>query len=168
MCYRCGRFGHPEVRCQHDHICLQCGKAKHERECTRWCVNCKKAGHSCLARDCEVWPKEKEICRIKVEREVSYSQARQHYDQTHDPPVLKVYATVVRMPSTVGKMDEQLKDKVGRLETKVGEIISLLEQLLKNKLILMLSVMVVNMWRPDRLLRRLNLTQPRRQRDLRT
>ena len=133
MCYRCGRFGHPEGRCQHDQICLQCGKAKHDGECARWCVNCKKAGHSCLARDCEVWQKEKEICRIKVEREVSYSQARQHYDQTHDPPVLKAYATVVRTPSAVGKQDEELKDKVGRLETKVGEMISLLEQLLKKQ-----------------------------------
>ena len=133
LCYRCGRFGHPEVRCQHDPICLQCGKAKHEGECTRWCVNCKKAGHSCLARDCEVWQKEKEICRIKVEHEVSYSQARQHYDRTHDPPVLKAYAAVARTPSAASKHDDELKDKVGRLEAKLGEMMSLLEQLLKKQ-----------------------------------
>ena len=133
LCYRCGRFGHPEARCQHDQICLQCGKAKHEGECTRWCVNCKQAGHSCLARDCEVWQKEKEICRIKVEHEVSYSQARQQYDKTHEPPVLKAYAAVARIPSAASKHDEELKDKVGRLETKLGEMMNLLEQLLKKQ-----------------------------------
>ena len=132
LCYRCGRFGHPEARCQHDQICLKCGQAKHEGECNSWCVNCKKAGHSCLARDCEVWQKEKEICRIKVEREMSYSQARQHYEKLHEPPVLQAYAAVARTPSAASKHDEELKDKVGRLETKLGEMISLLEQLLRK------------------------------------
>ena len=129
MCYRCGRYGHPEARCRNEPMCLQCGKGKHEGECTRWCTNCKKAGHSCLSRECEVWVKEKEICRIKVEQELSYVQARRQYESSHvpTPPVLKGYAAVARTPSAASKQDDEMKDKVGRLEKQMGEMIELLK-----------------------------------------
>ena len=133
MCYRCGRFGHPEVRCQNDRVCLQCGKPRHDGTCTKWCVNCKKDGHSCLARECEVWMKEKDICRIKVEQELSYAQARKQYEATHEPPVLKAYAAVARTPSVASKHEEALKEKVDSLEKRVGEMITLLETLVRRQ-----------------------------------
>lgn len=133
MCYRCGRFGHPEVRCQNAQICLQCGKTQHDGTCTKWCVNCKKDGHSCLARECEVWMKEKDICRIKTEQELSYAQARRQYEATHEPPVLKAYATVARTPSAASKYEEALKEKVDSLEKRVGEMIALLETFVRKQ-----------------------------------
>ena len=141
MCYQCGRFGHPEVRCQNAKTCLQCGKGTHDGECVRWCINCKKTGHSCLSRECEVWVKEKEICRIKTDQELSYFQARKQYETTHETPVLRAYAAVVRtpsaapsaIPSTTNKHEEDLKEKVSKLEKKVGEMVSLLQQLLNKQ-----------------------------------
>ena len=141
LCRNCGRFGHPEGRCENDQICLQCGQSKHEasQPCTQKCVNCKKVGHSCLARDCEVWKREKEICRIKVEQELSYIQAKKQYEKTHEPPVLKAYSTVTRTPSVAQKHEEglkaevgSLKTQVGMLEKKLGEMMTLLEKVLKQ------------------------------------
>ena len=134
MCFKCGRFGHPEVRCTREKICLRCGKKAHEGECELWCVNCEKPGHACSARECEVWMKEKEICRIKTEQDVSYPQARKLYDDTHPsaPTNLRSFASVVRQSSVMNKQEEELRDKVERLETKVSEMITLMKELLSN------------------------------------
>ena len=53
MCYGCGRFGRPQLKCPSDPLCLRCGMGKHDGECDAKCINCKKDGHSCLSRDCE-------------------------------------------------------------------------------------------------------------------
>ena len=34
ICYRCGKFGHPEVKCTNDQKCLNCGDNKHAGDCT--------------------------------------------------------------------------------------------------------------------------------------
>ena len=133
MCFKCGRFGHTEERCQRDRICLKCGQGRHEGECAPHCVNCQKTDHSCQSRQCEVWVKEKEICRIKVEQEISFIQARQQYETLHEPPVLRAYAATVRTTSAAPKPDDDLKEKVGKLERKVGELVTLLHQLLRKE-----------------------------------
>ena len=139
LCYQCGRFGRPQARCENDKICLQCGQSEHAGSCTRKCVNCKKVGHSCLSRDCEVWQREKDICKIKVEQDLSYMQAKQQYEKTHEPPVLKAYATVTRTPSVANKHEQELKaevgtlkNQVGMLEKKMGDMMTLLERVLKQ------------------------------------
>ena len=82
-----------------------------------------------------MWKKEKEICKIKVENELSYPQARKQYEKEHDPPVLRSYATVVRSPSAAplppSKQDE-LQEKVEQLEKRVEEVLTLLKQLVAN------------------------------------
>lgn len=103
------------------------------------CVNCQKTGHSCLSHECEVWIREKDICRIKVEQELSYAQARKQYEASHEPPKLKAYATVTRSPSAASKREEELKSEVGTLKTQVGtlekklcEVLTLLEKVVKQ------------------------------------
>ena len=138
MCYRCGKFGHPEGTdekgCKKPRICLRCGQSPHEGICDQRCANCGKSDHSCQARTCEEWVKEKAICRIKVEQEVSFAQAKQQYEAQHDPPppVLRAYAATVRANS-VTKQDDELKEKVEKLEKKVGELVTLLQQLLAKQ-----------------------------------
>ena len=81
-----------------------------------------------------LWLKEKKkICRIKVEREISFAQAREHYKSLHEPPPLKAYAATVRTPSAANKHDDDLREKVGKLEQTVGELVSLIHQLLKKQ-----------------------------------
>ena len=132
MCYRCGEYGHPESRCNNQKRCLKCGGEEHGGDCHTKCLSCDSTDHSCRSRECPRWVKEKAICDMKVEHEVSYAEARRRYNSTQQPPTLKSYAEVVRVPSEQpGGSD--LKDKVERLEKKIDKmadlILSLTQQL---------------------------------------
>ena len=128
LCFHCGQFGHPELRCKNPKRCLTCGEAAHEGDCSRKCLSCGDKGHSCRSRDCPRWQKEKEICKLKVEFEISYAEARRKYEASYQPPLLQSYAEVVRKPSDKpGESD--LRDKVGKLEQKIDEMTGLLAKM---------------------------------------
>ena len=126
ICYQCGKFGHPEVRCTNDAKCLRCGDGKHSGDCVEKCANCSQLGHSCLSRKCEVWQREKDICTLKVEKEIPYGQARKIYESAHQPPALQGYADVVRTPSINKQSDLEMKGNVERLEQKLDELTKIL------------------------------------------
>ena len=134
MCYGCGHFGHSEMRCSKPKVCLQCGQGQHEGECEKWCLNCSKPGHSCLARECEIWQREKEICRIKSEEDVSYAQARKMYKDTHNTPQLqRSYATALRTPSAMSKQEDEMKERVSKMEEAMKEMITLMKSILAKQ-----------------------------------
>lgn len=133
QCRNCGQFGHSEKACTILKRCLDCGEQAHEGSCDRKCLSCGDTGHTCLSRDCARWKKEKEICRLKVEHEVSYFEARRQYEESHQPPpLLQPYSDVVRMPTvSQGRDDQDLREKVERLERKIDELTPLIARLSK-------------------------------------
>ena len=58
--------------------CLVCGKDKHEGQCEgpKLCSDCN-GPHASLAKDCPVWQKAKEIKCVRVEKCISFPEARQ-------------------------------------------------------------------------------------------
>ena len=54
VCHKCGKFGHDELRCNAEAICLNCGDMQHEGSCQAKCVSCGKSVHSCRSRECSV------------------------------------------------------------------------------------------------------------------
>ena len=66
-CFICNKFGHTSQRCKVNAKCTGCGKDKHEGQCEgpKLCSNCP------------VWQKEKEIQRVRVEKHISFQEARQ-------------------------------------------------------------------------------------------
>ena len=76
-CFNCNKFGHTSQRCRTTAKCQRCGEDKHEEQCDGplRCSNCK-GPHAVSAKDCPVW-KEKEIQRIRVEKRISFPEARQ-------------------------------------------------------------------------------------------
>ena len=77
--------------------------------------------------------KEKEICRIKTEQDISYPQARKQYETYHDQPTpagARTFATAVRTPSVMGKQEEELREKVNKLETQMTEMITMMKEML--------------------------------------
>uniref|UniRef100_UPI003AF53F94 hypothetical protein n=1 Tax=Thiolapillus sp. TaxID=2017437 RepID=UPI003AF53F94 len=82
-CFNCNKFGHTSQRCRTTAKCQRCGKDKHEEQCEGplICSNCK-GPHAVSAKDCPVWKKEKEIQRIRVEKRISFPEARQLVEAT--------------------------------------------------------------------------------------
>ena len=77
-CFNCKNFGHTSQRCKVAAKCTGCGKDKHEGQCEgpKLCSNCN-GPHASSAKDCPVWQKEKEIQRVRVEKRISFPEARQ-------------------------------------------------------------------------------------------
>ena len=77
-CFNCNKFVHTSQRCKDAAKCTGCGKDKHEGQCDgpKLCSNCNSP-HASSAKDCPVWQKEKEIQRVRVEKRISFPEARQ-------------------------------------------------------------------------------------------
>ena len=76
-CFNCNKFGHTSQRRKVATKCPGCGKDKHEGQCEgpKLCSNCY-GPHASSAKDCPVWQKE-EFQRVRVEKRISFSEARQ-------------------------------------------------------------------------------------------
>ena len=77
-CFNCNKFGHTSQSCKVAAKCPGCGKDKHDDRCEepKLCSNCN-GPHASSAKDCPVWQKEKEIQRVRVEKRISFPEARQ-------------------------------------------------------------------------------------------
>ena len=74
-CFNCNKSGHTSQRCK---VAAGCGKDKHEGQCEgpKLCSNCN-GPHASSAKDCPVWQKEEEIQCVRVEKRISFPEARQ-------------------------------------------------------------------------------------------
>ena len=89
------KFGHMSQRCKVAAKCPGCGKDKHDGRCEgpKLCSNCN-GPHTSSAKDCPVWQKENEFQRVRVEKRISFPEARQ-LAETKMPTVVsggKTYA----------------------------------------------------------------------------
>ena len=77
-CFNCNKSGHTSQRCKVAAKCTGCGKDKREGQCEgpKLCANCN-GPHASSAKDCPVWQKEREIQRVRVEKRISFPEARQ-------------------------------------------------------------------------------------------
>ena len=77
-CFNCNKFGHTSQRCKVAAKCTGCGRYKHEGQCEgpKLCSNCN-GPHASSAKDCPVWQKDKEIQRVRLEKRISFPEARQ-------------------------------------------------------------------------------------------
>ena len=133
ICHKCGHFGHAEARCSAEAVCLNCSGERHEGQCQPKCVNCGQEGHSCRSRECSMWKQEREICELKVDRDVSYAHARRLYAETHQAPTIRPYASVVRGQGDAPGPDAGLRGRVEKIEQKLDKLISLLDKLLSQQ-----------------------------------
>ena len=77
-CFRCQRFGHGKNKCNADPICHRCAQPEHEGTPCRSHDKCANCGgdHASSSKDCPNWQREKQICEIKVNRNITYPEAR--------------------------------------------------------------------------------------------
>lgn len=126
-CFNCQRFGHHESNCPVDpgSVCENCGTGGHEHHTSQCknppkCVNCGK-DHLSKSNICEIWKKEKEIMKIKVNKNVTYLEAKKLYEsqqpQINFSTIVQSLSTKPEMKSVNTQYDE--KDTVIHPNTRI-------------------------------------------------
>ena len=90
-CFNCQRFGHNSFSCKSQPNCSKCGESHKVEQCNSnytKCANCSE-DHSSLSKDCRYYIREKEIINIKVNKDVSFSRAKEIYNQTFNIDIQK-------------------------------------------------------------------------------
>ncbi|KFM75518.1 Nucleic-acid-binding protein from mobile element jockey, partial [Stegodyphus mimosarum] len=83
-CFQCQRFGHSKISCRGKLTCARCAMVGHDSDtCTAapLCINCK-GEHPAFSRSCPKWKLEKEIQTTKVNKKISYAEARRLVQST--------------------------------------------------------------------------------------
>ena len=100
-CFNCQRFAHHENNCPVDigSVCDKCGEGNYSHipsKCPNpiQCVNCGQ-NHLSRSNDCEIWKKEKEIMRIKVTKNITYSEAKKEFEQTPEVTFSRIVQSAV-------------------------------------------------------------------------
>ncbi|XP_055590550.1 uncharacterized protein LOC129742647 [Uranotaenia lowii] len=89
LCFKCAEYGHGKNKCPSSStICLRCSKEHEKAEnlpCTNtaFCKNCN-GSHTPVTRDCPKYKEEEEaIIKIKVDRDISFSEALNIYRESN-------------------------------------------------------------------------------------
>ena len=100
-CFQCQEFGHSKKFCKKSLRCWKCGKEGHDgNDCSaenKCCVNCK-GDHYSSSKTCPVWILEKEIQRVKTEKNLPYGEAKRLVSPPSSSPATSSYASAVRSP----------------------------------------------------------------------
>ncbi|GFT57516.1 putative RNA-directed DNA polymerase from transposon X-element [Trichonephila clavipes] len=106
-CFRCQSYGHGTASCRGVATCNKCSSTEHASEaCTterRKCANCK-GEHAAYSKICPKWQQEKEIQRIKVLENISYSEAKKRVVNILPPRASTSYANA---PITNNLIDQE-------------------------------------------------------------
>ena len=97
-CIKCQIFGHGKGQCNGKLKCFKCSEEDHEGfSCNNnpKCSNCGQP-HMASSKDCQYFQKEKEIQKVKSEKNISYPEARRFVSAANDSSVQKSYASVAK------------------------------------------------------------------------
>ena len=98
-CFQCQEFGHSKKFCKKQLRCWKCGSEGHDgSDCSvenKCCVNCK-GDHYSSSKSCPVWIIEKEIQRVKTEKNLPYGEAKRLVSTPSSSPATSSYASAVR------------------------------------------------------------------------
>ncbi len=83
-CFNCQKFGHGQNACSQKALCARCGLEGHkDTDCPESqpkCANCS-GNHPAYSRQCPEWIKQQAIIKIKTERNISFSEAKNLFTQ---------------------------------------------------------------------------------------
>ncbi|XP_058448706.1 uncharacterized protein LOC131428679 [Malaya genurostris] len=90
LCYNCGKFGHGSRSCSQPPACLNCSgthTSNKENPCNApsKCGNCS-GNHPTRYRKCPAYMKEEEIIKLKVTKNISFSEARAFFKNNTSEP----------------------------------------------------------------------------------
>ena len=101
-CFKCHRYGLGENACRGKVTRARCLQVDHEsKTCTNaiYCANCK-GSHFAYSRECSKWKQEKQVQQVRVEKQVSFPEARRLVETRSGAVAGKSYATAVKVSTT--------------------------------------------------------------------
>lgn len=113
LCFRCANYGHTKKKCDNTkftEVCLNCS-TQHDHpvgencQNTPFCKHCQE-GHTPISKICRVYQEEQAIIKTKVDRGLSYGEARANFREANKATT---YANVLQNRL---RNDESEKDKV--------------------------------------------------------
>ena len=106
-CFQCQEFGHSKKFCKKQLRCWKCGSEGHDgSDCSaenKCCVNCK-GDHYSSSKSCPVWIIEKEIQRVKTEKNLPYGEAKRLVSPPSSSPATSSYASAVSLYVEAGEL----------------------------------------------------------------
>jgi hypothetical protein len=124
-CQHCLEFGHTKNRCGKQIIrCKKCSNEIHDGDCSSKCFHCDppKDHHSAFSRDCPVMKHEVDICRLKVDQNISFKAAREQLA----PQRGRNYAEAVKsgLPDTnaIFYESEKLQNQIDEYEAAIADM----------------------------------------------
>lgn len=97
-CFNCQRFGHLKKHCKRNAVCPRCGTEGHElTTCDKEmkCINCN-GNHLSFSKVCPKYIEEKEIQKVKTQKNISYQEARKITLSQSSIYNVKNYAEVIK------------------------------------------------------------------------
>ena len=101
-CFNCQKFGHGQNTCRNKQTCARCGQFDHDsKSCHNdiVCTNCKGV-HFAYSRECPRWKTEKQVQQVKVEKHLSFPDARKLVEATSPVTAGKSYAVAIKVSMT--------------------------------------------------------------------
>lgn len=121
QCYKCWEFGHTKIRCSKKDVCGTCSG---EHINTRGvlchlpvnCYKCKINEHPVSSRKCPYYVAENNIAKLRVDRGMTYGEAKKHYElqtshatqrETNDTVSNQMYQNFKTMEERLNKQQEE-------------------------------------------------------------
>ena len=141
-CFNCQKYGHNKRFCKNEPKCAKCGQAGHEdHECENEakCANCN-GDHPAYVRSCPKWKIEKEIMKVKYQKNIPFHEARQQVEGPVTDTSKNSYATVskshqwtsnIKAPNTLKTEEEWLTHTIDSLLKRLDAIKKSMDPVLK-------------------------------------
>ena len=130
-CFNCQKYGHNKRFCKNEAKCGQAGQHDdHECENEAKCANCN-GDHPAYVRSCPKWKIEKEIIKVKCQKNIPFHEARQQVEGPVTDPSKNSYATVskshqwtsnIKAPNTFKSEEEWLTHTIDSLLKRLDAI----------------------------------------------
>ena len=129
-CFNCQKYGHNKRFCKNEAKCGQGGHDDHECDNEAKCANCN-GDHPAYVRSCPKWKIEKEIIKVKYQKNIPFHEARQQVEVPVTDPSKNSYATVskshqwtsnIKAPNTFKTEGEWLTHTIDSLLKRLDAI----------------------------------------------
>ncbi|XP_041376689.1 uncharacterized protein LOC121389145 [Gigantopelta aegis] len=93
-CFKCQKYGHGQNTCRGKLTCARCGQFDHDSKTCKKdlvCTNCK-GDHFAYSRECPMWKKEKKVQEVRVEKRLTFADARKLVERFQPARVAASYA----------------------------------------------------------------------------